>query len=300
MFKPMLAKNIKIRDLKLPVMVSRKLEGVRAEFTPIGLRTRPMKKFGNSHVELFFAELSAYCRANQIYMEGEIYIHGVPFNDISSICRRQHHPDTDTLKLYIFDMWDPAWPDCPACERYGRLCNIVDHLQIAPVFVARQSFMEDHDLIEDKYQEVIEDGYEGLCFKSPNQKYKGGRPTKPGQQFMRIKPDNTYDGYVLEIVERMENLVESEYNELGLLSKRQDKDQKAHTGMAAVAITQCADFPDPVRVVLSKNLTDSDRAEIWDNRNHYEGKHLRFWGIPVPGMDQPRAPRFDVWRTDLD
>ena len=74
MFKPMLATNITIRDLKLPVMVSNKLEGVRAEFTEDGLKTRPLKRFNNRWLEMHFLPIVDYCRINGIVMEGEVYL----------------------------------------------------------------------------------------------------------------------------------------------------------------------------------------------------------------------------------
>lgn len=299
MFKPMLATNTKIRDLRLPVMTSLKLEGVRGEFTPDGLRTRPMKKFNNRWLEVHFKELALYCKFHKIHLQGEIYIHGRVFSDISSICRRAEHPETGDLEIFIFDMWDPAKPHQPFIDRYIRLCDAINAIDRNHIKVAHQHIMEDYPSIEKMYENAIIDEYEGLCFKDPNAAYKHGRSTKNEQKFLRLKPENTYDGIVLEIVERFENLVESQYNELGYLSKTQDKDMKAHTGMAAVAVTKCPDFDEPIRVTLSRGLTDADRADIWDSRDDYIGKHIRFVGIPVAGM-LPRAPRFDAWRTDLD
>jgi DNA ligase-1 len=300
MFKPMLASNTKINELRLPIMVSYKLEGVRGEFTPNGLFARSFKKFNNRSLELYFARLSSYCRDTGIYIEGEFYLHGMPFNDISSICRRAHHPDTDQLELYVFDFFDPADPKQEFASRIESIQAVVNHISVPQVKAIPQVHVGARSLVEEMYETALEDGYEGLVFKSPKGVYKFGRCSHREHKFLRIKPDNTYDGVVTEIVERMENLVESKRNHLGYMSKTQNKDMKGHTGMAAVAIVECPDFADDVRVVLSKNLTDDDRAEIWSNRESYIGKHLRFFGIPVPGMNQPRCPRFDCWRTDLD
>lgn len=299
-FKPMLARNTQIKEIRLPTLVSNKMEGVRAEFTPVGLRARSGKMFNNRSLELLFGHLSNYCREMNVYVEGEFYIHGLPFNDISSICRRADHPDTDTMELHIFDWYSEDKKAMPFDERLAIAQAICFNMGQSHIRVAHHWRAETHFGIERAYEEAIEQGYEGLCFKAPNAPYKKGRSTHFEQKFLRIKPDLTYDGLVVDIVERLENLVESVENEMGYMSKRQDKDQKAHTGMAAVAIVDCADFPDPVRVVLSKNLTDSDRYEIWNNQESYIGKHLRFYGIPVAGMNQPRCPRFDCWRTDLD
>lgn len=300
LFKPMLATNIKITDLRLPVYASLKLEGVRGEFTPVGLYTRPMKQFGNKWVAAHFVELVEYCKERGIYVEGEFYRHGIPFNELSSITRRRQHPDTAKLQLHIFDVYNPDDPGLPFRDRSYDIDRVVKEAGCPNVYATDQRLMTDHDSIQKFYENAIEDGYEGLCFKHPNEKYKMGRSTKNEQKFLRIKAEDTYDGIVLEIVERLENLVESKPNELGFMSKAQDKDQKAHTGMAAVAITKVKGISTPVRVTLSRGLSDFDREDIWEDRESYVGNHIRFVGIPVPGMEKPRAPRFDAWRTDLD
>lgn len=300
MFKPALAKNIVINDIRLPTMMSFKLEGVRAEFTPKGLKSRPLKAFGNPWLSQHFIKVRNYCIEKGIYIEGEFYRHGLVFSEISSICRRKHHSDTGELRLHIFDCWNPDDPNLPFTDRHEDILRAVREIDDPNVISCRQWLTNSHSSIDEAYELALDAGFEGLCFRNPDEKYKGGRPTKSGQQFMRIKPDDTYDGVVIEIVERFENLVESTPNELGRMSKHQDKDMKRATGMAAVAVTQWKEGIPPVRVTLSRGLTDDDRRDIWRNRDSYIGKHIRFKGIPVPGMDQPRSPRFDDWRTDLD
>ena len=111
MFKPMLAVNTKVEDIKLPVYGSLKLEGVRGIFTPAGLFTRPLKRFGNPLLEERFKDLIALCKSNNMYIEGEFYKHGIEFGDISSICRRMNHPDTNKIDLHLFDCYDPHCPN---------------------------------------------------------------------------------------------------------------------------------------------------------------------------------------------
>lgn len=300
MYKPMTARNVDIKDLRLPTMVSKKLEGVRGEFTPKGLKTRPMKEFNNKWMAVQFTEVKLLAMSRGIHISGEFYKHGLTFSEISSICRRGEHPRTGEMEFHVFDCWDPAIPNEQFVDRYHRLCNLVLELDLPHVKIAPQAMMHSHGEIDDYYASCIANGYEGLCFKSPVGTYKHGRSTRNEQKFLRIKPEDTYDGIVIDIVERMENLVESEYNELGFLSKRSDKDMKAPTGMAAVAVTRCNDFIKDVNVTLSLGLTDDDRRDIWENRDDYVGKHIKFVGLPVPGMDLPRSPRFKDWRTDLD
>ena len=301
MFKPMLAVNTKQDKVKYPVLVSNKLEGVRAEFTPSGLLARSMKPFGNQiGLSQIFDTLEQYCIIEDIYIEGEFYIHGMEFNEISSICRRSMHEDTDSIEFHIFDVF--TGDNKEFSDRYTDSLSIIANLRMLGqknIHLINQEFMFNWDSVFAKYCSALELGYEGVVLKDPYGRYKFGRSTLNEGLFTRLKPEGQWDGKIIEIVEMMENLVESIPNELGYLSKIQDKDMKEGKGMAAVAVVECQDFDEPIRVTLSRGLTDADRAEIWLNRESYIGRHIRWVGIPVKGM-LPRSPRFDVWRTDLD
>ena len=307
MFKPMLAVNTEADQVKLPVMGSLKLEGVRAIITPAGLFTRPLKKFGNDRfLSIQFKDIIEFCRDTGIYMEGELYCHGMEFNEISSICRRKDHPDTGELILYLFDAYDPSMESWAFAKRASYIRNVAFDLDSYNVKAIAQTMHISAQQIKDEYAKALSEGYEGYVLKDPLGSYKHGRSTLSEQKFLRMKDELTYDGVVVDIIERFTNLCESEENELGMLSKRQDKDLKEPTGLAAVAIVKCNSFPDLIRVTLSRGIKDyqktprsASRKEIWENKERYIGKHIRFVGIPVKGQ-LPRAPRFDDWRTDLD
>ena len=299
MFKPMLAVNTTVDKVTLPAYGSIKLEGVRGQFTPDGLLTRPMKTFGNPLIAEKFKALVDHCREENLYVEGEFYIHGMEFSDISSICRRRNHENTDKMEFHIFDIYDPSRPDAAfTIRKQAVLCMMAEN-NFPSVKVITQTLHFDHGSIARHYEDALEEGYEGYVLKGSYSSYKHGRATHREQKFLRIKQQNTYDGVVLDIIEMQENLCVSQENELGYLSKKQDKDMKRGKGMAAVAVVKANDFDTPIRVTLSRGLTDAGRTAIWDNREDYIGKHIRFVGIPVKGM-LPRAPRFDDWRTDLD
>ena len=296
----MLATNIKPEQMKLPLLGSLKLEGVRAEFTPTGLYTRPMKRFGNPLLSVKFKKILDYCEEHNVIIEGEFYVHGMTFNEISSITRRSCHADTDVMEFHAFDMYFYDNKTLSFADRAEILNLAIKRFEEPDSIKAiKQVLHYEKDDIEAAYAYALDGGYEGYVLKSPFGSYKTGRSTVNEQLFVRMKAENTYDGIVTDIVERMTNLCESEENELGYMSKKQDKDMKEGTGMAAVAIVESKELDKPIRVTLSRGLSDADRAEIWLNRDNYIGKNIRFVGIPVKGM-LPRSPRFDVWRTDLD
>ena len=305
-WKPMLATNAIIDKIKFPIYSSLKLEGVRGEFTPAGLFTRPLKRFNNKYLEKKFEKLIDFCNKMDVVIEGEFYKHGMDFSSISSICRRAGHPEFTQLEFHIFDMYSPS-DDLHSFEtRYENLKKLNGILGDDVIIIDQVLHNSKEEVIE-FYENALSDGYEGWVGKKPNSAYKKGRSTVNEGIYLRLKPEDTFDGVVIEIIERLENLCESEENELGLMSKRQDKDMKASTGLAAVALVDCKLFNKPVRVSLTRGILDytdtkksPSRASIFRNKASFIGRNIRFVGFTIKGMDLPRSPRFDDWRTDLD
>tara|TARA_R110000744_G_C19371578_1_gene562708 strand:- start:10212 stop:11144 length:933 start_codon:yes stop_codon:yes gene_type:complete len=307
-WKPMLATNANLDKLVLPKLGSVKLEGVRGEFTPNGLFTRPLKRFNNGMLlSEKFIELILYCSENDIIVEGEFYKHGMPFNEISSICRRKGHQGVDKLEFHIFDIYISGMQTTRFDKRCVLMENIMKSISSKSIKLIPQIFHETKEEIVEHYERALTQGYEGWVLKDPDGVYKKGRSTVLEGTYLRLKPEDTFDGKVIEIIERFENLCDSEVNELGQLKKRQDKDMKASTGLAAVALVECKGFNKPIRVSLSRGILDytdtkksPSRASIFRNRASFIGRNIRFVGFTIKGMDLPRSPRFDDWRTDLD
>lgn len=305
-FKPMLAENVKPEQVIPGSLGSLKLEGVRGVFTPWeGLLSRSLKPVAN---ELIYqrpevALIEQFCERHSIVLEGEWYVHGWPFSRIDSCLRGNGNIDVNQLEFHVFDCFVEAEPDAPFEKRYGFYqwavttlkaegCGIIEAVEQRP--------MHDPDAIRNAYCWAIENGYEGFVLKKADGAYKFGRSTVKQGLFTRIKPEDPFDGVVVKIIERQNNLLESEINELGYQYKRQDKDAKQGAGMAQSAIVYTPALGKFHKVSLTRGLTDVDRIRIWEDANYYEGKCLSWVGIPVPGQDIPRSPRFDKWREDLE
>ncbi|ANO57534.1 hypothetical protein [Vibrio phage vB_VhaS-tm] len=304
-FKPMLAVNSKPEDINVPSYGSIKLEGVRGEFTPEGLLSRQLKQYNN---ELIYERedvhiVEAFCEEFNIVLEGEWYLHGWTFNRIDSSIRGNGNIDVKQLEFHVFDCFVYDRPDSTFEERVNFYYWAVQELnRRGATFVKRvdQVTVNDADCIRSGYAWAIDNGYEGFCIKAKQLTYKHGRSTLKQQYFTRLKPEKDYDCVVLAIIERQANLCESEINELGYLKKKQNKDMKASTGMAQTALVYTPELGNVHKVSLTRNLTDPDRLRIWEDAEFYPGKCMTFVGIPVPGQNIPRSPRFDKWRLDIE
>lgn len=303
MFKPMLAATAQLDALNENFFQSIKLEGVRAQFTPDeGLVTRQLKPFNNTIIYERFDAVERYCYDHNIMLEGEFYVQGWDFKRIDSCCRGEGNIDARQMEFHVFDCWDPEQPDLPFEQRYElykqhvtALCALVGHIVHA---VMQYPYASESDAMQ-AYGWAIEHGYEGLCFKRKDLAYKLGRSTVKQGYFLRIKPENPYDGIVLGFIERQHNLMESETNELGQLFKRQNKDMKRAAGMVQNALVYTPEIDKIHKVAMTRGLTDPDRAMLWDTQDQYIGCGIQWVGIPVPGQDIPRSPRFDKWRHDI-
>lgn len=310
-FKPLLAVNSRPEDVKKPSYGSIKYEGVRGVVRPDGLVARSLKPFANTEIYNvpMIVTLEAFCKENNVTLEGEFYLHGVPFRELQTWTGEDLNPSVHRLEFMVFDAYRDDTPDATFETRYNwyqYACSQMQlfHPGIKPVH--QQLLVDPVTELTSVYAWAIENGYEGVCVKARDAKYKHGRSTLLQGIFTRMKPEKDYDCVVLQIIERQHNLLESEVNELGQLKKRQDKDMKAGAGIAQTALVYTPSLDMVHKVSLTRNIKDHEETKhsesrewLWENRDKVVGRCMRFVGIPVPGNDVPRSPRFDAWRGDL-
>lgn len=307
-YNPMLAANVKPEDVQIGSMLSIKLEGVRGQCYATGLLTRQLKPFPTRQLYERMCEVEHFCAMYKICLEGEFYVHGWPFDRIQSATRAEDNSDALLLEFHAFDCFVESKPDATFKERYKYYTWAVDTLRSLGhdfIHAVEQVEVSSTEQVIATYEQAIENGYEGIVVKG-DAPYKFGRSTLKQGFFLRSKPDDPFDGVIIDIVERQNNLLESEINELGYQFKRQDKDAKAGAGIAQTAIVYCPALEDICRVSLTKGLQDyqdtsagPSRQRFWEERESFIGQAIKFTGIPVKGQ-KPRSPRYHSLRYDLE
>jgi DNA ligase-1 len=162
--------------------------------------------------------------------------------------------------------------------------------------VISQDLVESLEDVDALFERNIDTGYEGVILRDINGPYKFGRSTVKEGYMLKVKPFHTWDSPVLDILERFENLNESQTNELGQSFKRNTKADKAGTGLASALVTEYEGHP--IKVVLTGD--EDFRREIWENKESYIGKLFEWKGMIVGAKDVPRHPNFIRWREDKD
>lgn len=185
LFLPMLAHSFekKKKKVEYPVWVQPKLDGVRciARWKPTGapeieLLTRAGKQWDIPHLK---QEIAAILPLGMV-LDGEIYIHGKTFQDISKLVKKQR-PESADLEYHIYDV--PVYEDnmdLPFIKRLSVLGAVTQqikdivpsqtsHLRVVPTRIAKSE-----EEVYEVQSECLEYGFEGAIVRLPNGVYKFG------------------------------------------------------------------------------------------------------------------------------
>lgn len=179
-FRPMLAEkyqNVKNR-IKFPVLIQPKFDGMRLlvymDDDKVIKKTRSGKFM--HHITHLDKQLREYLNIlpRGSVLDGELYIHGIPFQNFISVAKGtvNNHKDQSLLEYHIYDIIT----DGSYIERYNILKKTFDDMKLRQLFLADTFITESEDEINESHAQFILDGYEGSIIRTLTGKYKqGGR-----------------------------------------------------------------------------------------------------------------------------
>jgi DNA ligase-1 len=295
MFKPMLAfsKLPNFSLMKFPVLVSPKLDGIRASMQEGHLVSRSLKPIPNENVQKMFEKLPDGS-------DGEL-IQGnptdEPFRRTTSIVMSSDKP-ADGIKLYVFDRFAPSAIGFET--RYVNITQnstyftpnvvIVPHIPVAN--------LEELELAE---KEFLERGYEGLMIRSLTGPYKQGRSTEAEGYLMKVKRFEDAEARIDSYYEEQANENTAFTNELGRTARSTHKaGMVAKNRLGGFHVTGVGGRYDGVQFdVASGAMTHSMRKLLWEDRRKV-GSLITFKFFPSGGDTKPRHPIFKGFRDERD
>jgi len=102
-----------------------------------------------------------------ITIDGELYIHGTPLQNIGSLIKKQQ-PGTELLELWVYDLIG----DAPFKNRYEKLSRIIKGL---PSIKLTPTSFKLVDEVAPLLTKMIDRGYEGLIIRLSAKGYEDGR-----------------------------------------------------------------------------------------------------------------------------
>lgn len=285
-FKLLLAEDADLNNLKLPGLLSPKLDGVRAYVKNGVVLTRSNKPLANLALQKKFAHLENF--------DGEL-IYGSPtapdvytrtYSAVSTI-----NGSPDDVKFFVFDYLEDL--DAPYEQRYRTLLDRMSHmLEVLPVIQYPVNTMEDMIKLESEW---LEHGYEGAMLRDPNARYKQGRSTLNEAILLKIKRFESAECRVLRFVEAMQNTNEAKINATGHTERSSHKAGMVGKGtLGAIDVVGLNGRFKDVEFTcgFAKGFSHKIRKEMWDDPDAYIGRAGTFTFFPIGCKDKPRFPQW--------
>lgn len=264
--------------LEFPVIVSPKLDGIRCLITVDGVVSRKLKAIPNEFVR---RELAG-CLPG---LDGELltFTNGAmdDYNTVQSkIMSRDGEPD---FQFWVFD--DFTNPDVPYSQRRPKQLAL-PRCKIVPV-----SRIFDLDDLDEKEQEYIDAGYEGIMLRNPRGPYKFGRSTFNQQYLIKLKRWTDSEAIITGFEELMHNMNEATTDERGYTKRSSHKANKVPGDTLGRIFATDVHDGTKIQVGTFKGLTRPELKEIWDNREQYLGKQFTYSFFDHGRKDKPRHPK---------
>ena len=298
-FRPMLASHCKdTSKLRFPVLVSKKLDGVRATVQGGRLMSRSLKPIPNENVQAMFKGLPEG-------LDGEL-IFGDPcspsaYRDTVSIVMSDDKP-ADGIKLHVFDKFE----DKGFSVRIRHAEQAVNQqltMEGSRVVFVQHTLINSIEELDQFEADALAEGNEGVMIRSLDGPYKQGRSSEREGYLLKLKRFEDCEAVVLGTYELMHNDNEAFTNELGRTARSSAKDGKV--GMDSLGGFTVRGLGDPYDgvefdVANGTGMTQLLRKQLWADRESLVGRIMKVKYFPTGGKDRPRHPLWLGWRDKRD
>lgn len=317
-FRPILAAS-KPRDytdqqfydrLVFPVIATPKLDGIRCVTRDLPRppdwscepMTRSLKPIPNEWVRY---QIGKRCPPG---LDGELITYDRdllvaetprPFNLVSSDIMT--HGGRPEFKYHVFDYdieggrpYDDRLESLMQSKALPDFCKFVQHVWIKSL----------SHLLEYEEQQVAL-GYEGICFRDPNSKYKYGRSTLREGHLIKMKRFVTEEAVIIGSYEEMHNDNPITLGDTGYAERSSHKANlsgKNTLGGFKCVLMNDAKKPitDEITFNVGSGFTAEQRADYWKIRNLLVDKIITIKHQPHGAVEKPRIPIFIGFRELSD
>lgn len=322
-FKPMLAVDATdhLDTIRYPKYASYKLDGIRVIFHPqLGMVSRSLKPIQNKQIrEKFEGVLQQAKNANAV-IDGEFYGHELTFQEITRCVMTQDFTLDKSIKKimkeksftctseyfeYTTKLLGQINFHCFEFHEIG-LDNKFEHKQnlirdmgwLNECVGTFQQLVHSKEDVKELFGKALDDGYEGLILRCPESQYKFGRSTLKEEGMLKVKPFETFDARIIEVLQATEvdPNAEKTTNELGRSVTSKKKDDRILIEKAYGFLVKYGEHQ--VKVVLS--MSDVEKEIVWRKKESYIGRMIEYKGMLIGSKDVPRHPVMVRFREDRE
>jgi len=301
-FKPMLSATVNLEglaQLKYPLLCTPKIDGIRVLINSEGIAvSRTLKPIRNKAVQKY---LSQYALPG---MDGEIIVGSLedPLlfrKTTSGVMSTEGSPDfTYWVFDYIPGVCNYLKEDAIYYTRAAKLVSDVTAVGRPRIKYLPFREIDDADELEAYEAVCIKQGFEGVMLRDPKGRYKMGRSTANEGILMKLKRFEHSEAVIVDFVERKHNANEAYIDNLGFLKRSAHQENKVGRGDLGVLV--CKDLKTDRTAEVGTGFDDQLRKEIWNNKDSYVGKIVRYKYLPYGSYDNYRHATFEGFRDQED
>lgn len=271
-----LDRNYKLSPLML---VQPKLDGVRAwvdwvDGEPLLISSQGHIIYSVPHINMALKELSRLNGGHQDKLDGEIYSHGLPFEEIISRAKRtkELHHDYATLQFHIFD-YKSQLPQALRMEYLEKLeknwhANSLSDTHFALCWVPTVAVKREQ--LTSYLNNYLTAGYEGIIIRNPLASYVETRP----YTILKWKPSKK-DWY--EIIDVLEAVSEQ------------------GVPLGRVGAFTCTDrYGNTFNVGPGLGVDHREAERLWDARKELVGQFAEVYYQNLTNKGVPRFGKFSL------
>jgi DNA ligase-1 len=287
--KPLLAGDFDPAKAKFPYIATPKIDGIRFLMVDGVAVSKTFKPIRNNHIQKL---LQQYLPDGT---DGELTSGDTFQSSTSAVMTIEGTPN---FKVWIFDYVNPNEEEISPF--YTRILQIPDInvpkkcFELSTLYGVNIKTQEELD----NYERIcLETNYEGVMLRDPNGTYKFGRSTVNDNILLKVKRFLDAEAELIDIQEKMSNQNPEELDAFGHIKRSASLDGMIPTGVAGTLIVQDKDGN---TFGIGSGLNDLMREEIWNNKEKYIGKLVKYKYFPKGVKELPRHPVFLGFRDSED
>lgn len=273
-FAPMLAAKYKGETLKFPILVTTKVDGVRAIKVNGNLVSRSLKKIPNILIRNALEELLPDGADGELFVKPN-------FQKTVSVVMSVNTDITDlNLVFYWFD-WlypnknTPYYARINAMQNYAMVHfdnNDSDDLPIKIILLMPEQINNANQL-NTYEQRALDEGYEGVVIRAPSGEYKYGRSTIREGFMIKLKRFEDFEATIIDTEEMMHNFNEETKDNFNRIKRSSAKDNKVNSGILGAIV---AKTENGAIFKIGTGFTSRQKQYMWQERDDLIGKLVKY------------------------
>jgi DNA ligase-1 len=287
--KPLLAGKFDQSKAKFPYIATPKIDGIRFLMVDGVVVSRTFKPIRNNHIQNL---LQTHLPDG---IDGELTSGETFQSSTSAVMSIEGTPD---FKVWVFDYVNPKEEEISPFY--------IRTLMIPGINVPKECFelsillgvnIKTQEELDNYERICLEAGYEGVMVRDPMGTYKFGRSTVNDNILLKVKQFLDDEAELIEIQEKMSNQNPEEKDAFGHVKRSASLEGMVATGVAGTLIVKNKEGQ---VFGVGSGLNDELREEIWNNKEKYIGKLVKYKYFPQGVKELPRHPVFLGFRDPED